>query len=62
MTSRPVAVEIGDQCLECFAAAHGAIKRGAVGELVTCLMHRRIAHAPELLGIGLLPIDQFYGA
>jgi hypothetical protein len=54
VTSGPVAVEIGDQCLERFAA-HGAIERGAVGELVTRLMHRRIAHAPELLASGSSP-------
>src|ERR1700732_384608 len=43
---RPGAVEVRDQRLHGFAV-HGAIERGAVGELIGRLMNGRIAHAPE---------------
>src|SRR5258707_7654173 len=42
----PAAVPFGDQRLQHFPA-QGAIERGLVGELVTRLMQRGIAHAPE---------------
>src|SRR5882757_3364679 len=62
---RPAAIEFGNQRLQ-LVAAGATLERGLVGELVTRLMHGRIAHAPEpprlpgaerLYGVGqMLPL------